>query len=112
MSPSFPASGVEIVDASRYAVTTHDRCSIPQRSPTIVGSAVDTIVESSDASSITSISDPKIGPMRTAPSRAVPASAVAVTRRVSRQRRLREVDDLPPVEPPRERLHDQLAVAV
>ena len=43
-SPSFPYSGVTIVDASRYAVTTHERCSTPPRSPTIVGSAVETIV--------------------------------------------------------------------
>ena len=64
MSPSFPASGVVIVDASRYAVTTHDSCAMPPRSPAIVGSAVETIVESSDASSITSISAPKIGPTR------------------------------------------------
>ena len=36
-------------------MTTHDRCSSPPSSPTIVGSAVETIVWSSDASSITSI---------------------------------------------------------
>ena len=84
MSPSFPASGVEIVEASRYAVTTQESFSIPPRSPTIVGSAVDTIVESSDASSITSISDPKIGPTRVvAPVGA--DSAVALTARVSPQ---------------------------
>src|SRR3954469_20633103 len=59
-SPSFPYSGVTIVTASRYAVTTHDRCARPPRSPTIVGSAVETIVWSSDASSITSSSAPKI----------------------------------------------------
>ncbi len=64
MSPSFPASGVEIVDVNRYAVTTHESFAIPPRSPAIVGSAVETIVESSDASSITSISAPKIGPTR------------------------------------------------
>ncbi len=58
-----PAIGVAIVEASRYAVTTHASCEIPPRSPTIVGSAVDTIVESSDASSITSISAPNTGPM-------------------------------------------------
>jgi hypothetical protein len=44
MSPSLPYSGVEAVDASRYEVTTHERCSRPPRSRTIVGSAVDTIV--------------------------------------------------------------------
>src|SRR3954452_20628208 len=54
-SPSFPYSGVTTVTASRYAVTTHEMCSRPPRSPTIVGSAVETIVWSSDASSITSI---------------------------------------------------------
>jgi hypothetical protein len=41
-------------------VTTHERCSIPPRSPTIVGSAVETIVWSSEASSRTSISAAKI----------------------------------------------------
>src|SRR5262245_20615467 len=66
MSPSFPATGVVIVDASRYAVTTHDSFSIPPRLPTIVGNAVDTIVESSDAISITSISAAKTGPTRCA----------------------------------------------
>src|SRR4051794_40416944 len=55
-SPSFPYSGVTTVTASRYAVTTQDRCSRPPSSSTIVGSAVETIVWSSDASSITSIS--------------------------------------------------------
>ena len=35
---------------------------MPPRSPTIVGSAVETIVESSDASSMTSISAAKMGP--------------------------------------------------
>src|SRR3954468_8358653 len=55
-SPSFPYSGVTMVTASRYAVTTQDRCSRPPSSSTIVGSAVETIVWSSDASSITRIS--------------------------------------------------------
>src|SRR3954454_644864 len=55
MSPSLPYSGVTTVTARRYAVTTHERCSRPPSSPTIVGSAVDTIVWSSDASSMTSI---------------------------------------------------------
>src|SRR3954452_1484836 len=49
-----------MVEASRYAVTTHDRCSSPPRSPTIVGSAVETIVWSSDASSRTRSSAAKI----------------------------------------------------
>jgi hypothetical protein len=39
-SPSLPHSGVETVDDSRYAVTTHVRWDAPCRSPTIVGSAV------------------------------------------------------------------------
>ena len=53
-SPSFPYSGVTIVCASRYAVTTQLMCSNPPSSPTIVGRAVETIVLSSAASSITS----------------------------------------------------------
>src|SRR6478735_447056 len=53
-SPSLPYSGVTIVCASRYAVTTHEMWSKPPRSPTIVGRAVETIVLSSAASSITS----------------------------------------------------------
>src|SRR5882724_11722032 len=53
-----------MVEASRYAVTTHERCWSPPRSPTIVGSAVDTIVWSSDASRITRISAPKINRTR------------------------------------------------
>ncbi len=64
MSPSFPATGVVIVDVSRYAVTTQNSLLIPPRSPAIVGSAVDTIVESSDAISITSISAANTGPTR------------------------------------------------
>ena len=55
-----PVQRADDVDASRYAVTTHERCWIPPRSPTIVGSAVETIVWSSDASSRTSISAAKI----------------------------------------------------
>jgi len=47
---------VTIVSASRYEVTTHEMCSSPPRSPTMVGSAVETIVWSSEASSITSSS--------------------------------------------------------
>ncbi|CAM5612460.1 hypothetical protein SANTM175S_01342 [Streptomyces antimycoticus] len=43
-SPSLPHSGVAAVEASRYAVTTQDRCSRPPRSLTIVGGAVETIV--------------------------------------------------------------------
>src|SRR5579875_510150 len=59
-SPSLPHIGVETVDASRYAVTTHESWSTPPRSPTIVGRAVATTVWSRDASSIPSISAPKI----------------------------------------------------
>lgn len=43
-SESLPYSGTVIVEARRYAVTTHDRCSKPWRSATIAGSAVATIV--------------------------------------------------------------------
>src|SRR5262245_60760259 len=57
-SPSLPHSGVDTVDASRYAVTTQDRWDSPCRSPAIVGSAVATIVWSSAASSIPSSSAP------------------------------------------------------
>jgi hypothetical protein len=55
-SPNLPYSGTTMVDVSRYAVTTHDRLLRPPSSPTIVGSAVDTMVWSSAASSITSSS--------------------------------------------------------
>lgn len=51
-SPSLPQIGVEAAVASVYAVTTHDRCSRPPSSPTIVGMAVPTIMLSSIASSI------------------------------------------------------------
>jgi len=44
------------VVVNRYAVTTHDRFCTSPSSPTIVGSAVDTIVWSSAASSIPAIS--------------------------------------------------------
>ena len=37
MSPSFPHSGVDTVEASRYAVTTQDRWDSPCRSPAMVG---------------------------------------------------------------------------
>ena len=55
-SPSLPHTGVEVVVASRYAVITQDRWFSPPRSPTIVGRAVDTMVWSSAASRIASIS--------------------------------------------------------
>src|SRR3954449_5214944 len=54
--PSSPCTGVTTVTARRYAVTTQERCWSPPSSPTIVGSAVETIVWSSDASSMTSMS--------------------------------------------------------
>ena len=50
-SPNFPASTVDTVSASMYAVTTQLTWPAPPRSPTIVGSAVDTIVWSSADSS-------------------------------------------------------------
>src|SRR4051794_21062319 len=59
MSPSLPYSGVDAVDASRYEVTTQERWLRPPRSPTIVGSAVETIVWSSAARNIPSIRAPK-----------------------------------------------------
>ena len=57
-SPSLPQTCVVAVEASMYAVTTQDRWDRPPRSLTIVGSAVDTIVWSSAASSIASMSAP------------------------------------------------------
>ena len=51
-SPNLPPRIVAIVWVSRYAVTTQLMCSAPPRSPTIVGSAVATIVESRAASRI------------------------------------------------------------
>ena len=49
-SPNLPPRIVAIVWVSRYAVTTQLMCSAPPRSPTMVGSAVATIVESRAAS--------------------------------------------------------------
>src|SRR5258708_15479601 len=57
-SPSLPHSGVDTVVASRYAVMTQAMCEPPRRSPTIVGSAVETMVWSSAARSMPSISAP------------------------------------------------------
>src|SRR5438067_5144052 len=51
--------GVETVDASRYDVTTQERWLRPPRSPTIVGSAVETIVWSSAARNMPSMSAAK-----------------------------------------------------
>ena len=53
-SPNLPASTVAIVSASRYDDTTHEMCPAPPRSPTIVGSAVDTMVWSSAESNMPS----------------------------------------------------------
>jgi hypothetical protein len=64
MSPSLPHNGVDAVEARRYAVTTQDRCEAPPRSPTIVGSAVETIVWSSAANSIPISSAPRISQSR------------------------------------------------
>src|SRR6516162_3928414 len=55
-SPSLPYSGVVTVEASTYEVTTQDRCVTPPRSPTILGSAVETTSWSSMASMIASSS--------------------------------------------------------
>ena len=76
-SPSLPHSGVDTVDASRYAVTTQDRCDSPCRSPAIVGSAVATIVWSSAASSIPSSSAPMMMSLRRCPTCSGSASSVA-----------------------------------
>src|SRR5471032_448468 len=58
-SPNLPYSGTTIVDVSKYDVTTHDRLSSPPSSPTIVGSAVETMVWSNAASSMTIINAEK-----------------------------------------------------
>ncbi len=55
-SPSFPHSGVDTVEASRYAVTIQESLDRLCRSPAIVGRAVATIVWSRPASSIPSSS--------------------------------------------------------
>src|SRR3954471_13588218 len=59
-----PQMGIETVAPRRYAVTTHESWSIPPRSPTIVGSAVATIVWSSEASSIASSRPAKVSAVR------------------------------------------------
>ena len=55
-SPILPQRGVETVVPRTYAVTTQDRWDSPCRSPTIRGMAVLTIMLSSMASIIASIS--------------------------------------------------------
>src|SRR5215475_7370800 len=54
---------------------------MPPRSPAIVGNAVDTIVESSDAISMTSIRAPNTGPTRTAGATAAGAETASLTDR-------------------------------
>ena len=69
------------VAASRYAVTTQESWSRPPSSPTIVGRAVDTIVWSSEASSIASSSPENVSSTRRRSGRvgsAVVASVVAM----------------------------------
>ena len=72
-------------------MTTHERCWIPPRSPTIVGSAVETIVWSSAASSRTRTSAEKITRMRRCCSvmRRRPFPVVAVAQRLDRGLELR-----------------------
>jgi hypothetical protein len=55
-SEILPHNGVDAVEVTRYAVTTQDRWLRPPSSPTMVGSAVDTIVWSSAARRRPSIS--------------------------------------------------------
>ena len=54
-----PQRGTDTVDVRMYAVTTHDSCRSPPRSPTIVGRAVATIVWSRAANSIPAMSPRK-----------------------------------------------------
>ncbi len=77
MSPSLPHSGVDTVEASRYAVMTQDRCDSPCRSPAMVGSAVATIVWSRAASSMPSSSAPMMISTRRGAMAAGPGSAAA-----------------------------------
>jgi hypothetical protein len=58
-SPNRPARTVAIVWLNRYDVTTQETWLWPLRSQTIVGSAVETMVWSSAASSIPSMITPK-----------------------------------------------------
>ena len=51
--------GVSAVDASKYEVTTHEMWLAPPRSETIVGSAVETMVWSSAARSMPSMTPAK-----------------------------------------------------
>ena len=72
----------------QVGVTTQERCSRPPRSPTIVGSAVDTIVWSSDAMNSTRSSAPKIRRRwRAAVSVMVPPIGVALQQCLDVQRR-------------------------
>src|SRR3954451_8543647 len=63
-SPSLPHSGVDAVDASRYAVTTQERCCRPPRSATMVGRAIETMVWSSAARSMPRSRAPRMSQRR------------------------------------------------
>ena len=58
MSENRPSSGVLIAEAAMYAVPTQAKRSNALNSPAIVGSAVETIEISIEASNTDSISDP------------------------------------------------------
>ena len=62
MSPSLPTMGRAMVCASRKPVITHDMCSTPPSSPTIVGRAVEKIIWPSELMSIDRISAARISP--------------------------------------------------
>jgi uncharacterized PurR-regulated membrane protein YhhQ (DUF165 family) len=99
-----PYSGVTTVIARRYEVTTHERWFSPPSSPTMVGSAVDTIVWSSAASSMVSMSAPTTARMRrpsTGSAAGLPATAlinvfVPTRRSVARRGRDGRGDPLAP----------------
>ena len=62
MSPSLPTMGRAMVCASRKPVITHDMCSTPPSSPTMVGRAVEKIIWPSELMSIDRISAARISP--------------------------------------------------
>ena len=62
MSPSLPAMGRAMVCRSRKPVITHDMCSTPPSSPTMVGRAVEKIIWPSELISIDRIRAAKIRP--------------------------------------------------
>ena len=82
-SPSLPHNGVEAVDESRYAVTTHERWVSSCRSATIVGRAVETIVWSSAARRSPSSSALMIRRRRSGVNVSTGRGVVSVARRVS-----------------------------